>query len=554
MQVSLIFPQIGDQYCIYKPLSFTGQVHQSAIRYPTSVRHIPAHQLLAHINSPSHVQSRHYRIDNGQAVDPRRTFRLMQPRARRRIHSVRCEDTTQKFPRPDLPTSTTPLKTSQKEIACQCLPDLAGAVVSPSHAQTEKSLKNGRCGSKDYQTHLQPTVVDQGPRSELETRKTRSNKEISNNTQKVRAYSQEAAIEDPSQSSSAAAVNGRDVAELSQEVSLPSSPVRLSLPTNGVVPEDLTDASQRQREALQAGRSAFLTQTQQMDQQHEANQSSSSQSSTRTKLSNSNSHAHQRLSHLTSSGDVHMVDISPKISTGRCAVATAFVQFSNRYIYASLTDKILPKGDAIAVARIAGIQAAKKTADLIPLAHPGLVLTAVRVDIELLVPATTKEGLKQDRDPDSIAREAGYEFGGVKITAHVSCDGKTGVEMEALSAATVAALTIYDMCKAIDKHMLITGVRVIEKTGGKSGGWKLGPDASSLSLLQKSETAPPREMAGSHRSAKKLPLEDVVDVAAESEPHGTQTESEAADNIVETYSPGSTSATPTPPPLPRQQG
>ena len=164
-----------------------------------------------------------------------------------------------------------------------------------------------------------------------------------------------------------------------------------------------------------------------------------------------------------------MVDISHKIPSRRSASATAFVLFSNPHPHACLTKKSLAKGDAIAVARIAGIQAAKKTADLIPLAHPGLGITRVQVDIELLDPSVENH----DGYADVNLGEGGFEFGGVKITAHVSCDGKTGVEMEALTAANMAALTIYDMCKAVDKRMLITGVRVIMKRGGKGGHWSL---------------------------------------------------------------------------------
>lgn len=165
-----------------------------------------------------------------------------------------------------------------------------------------------------------------------------------------------------------------------------------------------------------------------------------------------------------------MVNISHKRPTRRAAAATAFVLFSNPNPYTALTNRALPKGDAIAVARIAGIQAAKKTGDLIPLAHPGLGITSVKVGIRLLKPTTTSDRLY---NTDSNVGESSFEFGGVKITAYVSCDGKTGVEMEALTAANMAALTIYDMCKAVDKHMLITGVRVSMKKGGKSGDWKV---------------------------------------------------------------------------------
>ena len=147
-----------------------------------------------------------------------------------------------------------------------------------------------------------------------------------------------------------------------------------------------------------------------------------------------------------------MVSIANKTATHRTAVATSTIHFSNPTTYSALSSALLQKGDALAVARIAGISAAKKTADLIPLAHPGLGITGVNVDIVLL-PAT------QDGP------------GGVKITASVSCFAPTGVEMEALTAATVAGLTIYDMCKAVDKGMLMDSVRVLEKKGGKGGDW-----------------------------------------------------------------------------------
>ncbi len=224
----------------------------------------------------------------------------------------------------------------------------------------------------------------------------------------------------------------------------------------------------------------------------EADHSSSPQSCRAAKTPWLKKEAHKRLSHLTSTGDMHMVDISHKIPTRRSATATAFVLFSNPHPYAALTDKYLPKGDAIAVARVAGIQAAKKTADFIPLAHPGLGLTGVKVGIELLTPSTGNH----EGDSEFNAGEAGFEFGGVKITAQVSCDGKTGVEMEALTAANVAALTMYDMCKAVDKHMLVTGVRVTMKKGGKSGDWKLDGDIPDPRPSPIFEPALRRRMAG----------------------------------------------------------
>ena len=154
-----------------------------------------------------------------------------------------------------------------------------------------------------------------------------------------------------------------------------------------------------------------------------------------------------KLTHLSASGEAHMVDISAKDDSSRTAIARSAVQLTP-VITAAITDDSLPKGDLFATARIAGIQAAKKTSDLIPLCHP-LSLSKVSVEIEL-------EG-------DSLL-----------VTATCKTTGKTGVEMEALTAASVAALTIYDMCKGLDKGMVISQTRLLEKTGGKSGNWRSG--------------------------------------------------------------------------------
>ena len=148
------------------------------------------------------------------------------------------------------------------------------------------------------------------------------------------------------------------------------------------------------------------------------------------------------LTHLNAKGEAEMVDVSAKPDTGRTAIAEAIVQF-NQNVQSALTDN--PKGDVLATARIAGIQAAKKCSDLIPLCHP-LPISKVAIDIE-----TTNSGLR--------------------ILAECKTTGKTGVEMEALTAASIAALTIYDMCKAIDKGIVIETTRLLEKTGGKSGNW-----------------------------------------------------------------------------------
>ena len=141
-----------------------------------------------------------------------------------------------------------------------------------------------------------------------------------------------------------------------------------------------------------------------------------------------------------------MVDVSAKVESRRVAVAEARLTMQPATLEEILAAGV-PKGDVLAVARVAGIQAAKKTAELIPLCHP---LSLARVEINF---------------------EAG-DTASLRIEAAVTVTGKTGVEMEALTAASVAALTVYDMCKALDKGMTISEVRLLSKTGGKSGDWE----------------------------------------------------------------------------------
>lgn len=148
------------------------------------------------------------------------------------------------------------------------------------------------------------------------------------------------------------------------------------------------------------------------------------------------------LTHLDSEGNARMVDVSDKQDTVRLATATGFIHLLPETLLL-LRDNALPKGDALAAARIAGIMAAKRTWELIPLCHP-LPLTRAEVIIEL-----TETG--------------------AAITAEIGVTGKTGVEMEALTAVSVAALTIYDMVKAIDRAAVITDIRLEAKSGGKSG-------------------------------------------------------------------------------------
>jgi len=152
----------------------------------------------------------------------------------------------------------------------------------------------------------------------------------------------------------------------------------------------------------------------------------------------------QRLTHVDEQGAARMVDVAAKQVTHRRAVAGAVIRMKPTTL-AMIVEGRAPKGDVFAVARVAGIMAAKRTSDLVPLCHP-LSLTHATVELEPL-------------------------DGAVCVTATVETDGKTGVEMEALTAAAVAALTLYDMCKAVDRGMTVDGLGLLEKEGGKSGMW-----------------------------------------------------------------------------------
>lgn len=198
-----------------------------------------------------------------------------------------------------------------------------------------------------------------------------------------------------------------------------------------------------------------------------------------------------QLSHLTEAGEAHMISISQKTSTFRQATAVATLLFSKETTYSALDAARNKKGDAIAVARIAAIQAAKKTADSIPLAHPSLGITGITVDIDAFEGSekrytVTKHGTEttggNDGDTGGLREVSNLDarFGGVEVKATVACEGKTGVEMEALTAATMGAMTLYDMLKGVDKAMVVMGCRVIKKEGGKSGGWEWDEKTNQL--------------------------------------------------------------------------
>lgn len=154
------------------------------------------------------------------------------------------------------------------------------------------------------------------------------------------------------------------------------------------------------------------------------------------------------LTHVDDQGNARMVDVGSKVETQRLAIASGHIAMSKEAL-AAIQAGNAPKGDVLGTARIAGIMAAKKTSDLIPMCHP-LPLDAVNIDFS-------------------------FENGGIRATATASLTGKTGVEMEAITAACLSLITIYDMAKALDKTMRIGDVRLIEKRGGKSGIWRAEP-------------------------------------------------------------------------------
>jgi len=158
-------------------------------------------------------------------------------------------------------------------------------------------------------------------------------------------------------------------------------------------------------------------------------------------------------SHLNAVGEANMVDVSAKADTERVAIAQAEVVLTHGLL-SQIREHTIAKGDLLATARIAGIQAAKKCSDLIPLCHP-LPLSKVTIDIEEFAHGSRV---------------------GLRVQALCKTTGKTGVEMEALTAASVASLTIYDMCKAVDKGIIIENVKLLEKQGGKSGAWVRSDD------------------------------------------------------------------------------
>ena len=160
----------------------------------------------------------------------------------------------------------------------------------------------------------------------------------------------------------------------------------------------------------------------------------------------------QQLTHIDEKGDVRMVDVSQKADTERVAVAEGFISMHQETL-GLITGGTAAKGDVLACARVAGVMAAKKTSDLIPMCHP-LNITKAKVECTPVLAGQREDGLV-----------------GIHVTTTCGVTGKTGIEMEALTAASVACLTVYDMCKAVDRGMEIMDVRLLKKDGGKTGLW-----------------------------------------------------------------------------------
>lgn len=163
----------------------------------------------------------------------------------------------------------------------------------------------------------------------------------------------------------------------------------------------------------------------------------------------------QQLTHIDEKGDVRMVDVSAKAETQRIAVAEGFIAMHQETLDL-ITSGQAAKGDVLACARVAGIMASKRTSDLIPMCHP-LNITKAKVECEPVFAGQREDGRV-----------------GIHVTTTCGVTGKTGIEMEALTAASVACLTVYDMCKAVDRGMEIMDVRLLKKDGGKTGLWLRG--------------------------------------------------------------------------------
>ncbi|KAL9009103.1 MAG: hypothetical protein Q9173_005840 [Seirophora scorigena] len=239
-----------------------------------------------------------------------------------------------------------------------------------------------------------------------------------------------------------------------------------------------------------------------------------------------------QLPHLTSHSTVHQISISHKPITHRAAVAVGFVRFSNPDLLSIIQRQLLKKGDVLAVARIAGITAVKRTADLIPLAHAGVAVESCTVDLELATPGDSQTRMFINRDGgdaaptkafvEELMRQPLPPHGGLRIRVKVGSSGKTGVEMEALCGVAGAALSVVDMCKAVDKHLTVDGVAVAGKKGGKGGSCGVCADGEDEEEGNRRLAAARKEdliQAASQQQQQQPPFQPSTD----STPHPRQT-------------------------------
>ncbi|KAL8850289.1 MAG: hypothetical protein Q9221_004799 [Calogaya cf. arnoldii] len=180
----------------------------------------------------------------------------------------------------------------------------------------------------------------------------------------------------------------------------------------------------------------------------------------------------EHLPHLNTSSEVHQISVGHKVPTRRVAVAVGLVRFSNPQVMDMIKAHALKKGDVLAVARVAGIMAVKNTSNLIPLAHSNVAVEGCSIDLSLVNPSSEKATSRSQEDEKrGEMKQPASSFGGLSIKVTCESTGKTGVEMEAMCGVVGAALTVVDMCKAVDKEITIADVKTIGKKGGKSGDW-----------------------------------------------------------------------------------
>ncbi|KAL8906670.1 MAG: hypothetical protein Q9171_006173 [Xanthocarpia ochracea] len=178
------------------------------------------------------------------------------------------------------------------------------------------------------------------------------------------------------------------------------------------------------------------------------------------------------LPHLNTASEVHQISVGHKVSTQRVAIAYGLVRFTNPRLVGIIKDHALEKGDVLAVARVAGIMAVKTTSNLIPLAHNNVPVEGCSINLSLVGPSTeATTGTPQETEELEEMKHSIGSCGGLKIKVTCESTGKTGVEMEAMCGVVGAALTVVDMCKAVDKGITIEKVKTIGKKGGKSGDW-----------------------------------------------------------------------------------